>query len=62
MPAELPAILINKSAKRKFAKEQVETAIRSIKSLGPLAGVSDRSLFEFATLARFIEAEVAAEK
>lgn len=62
MPSELPVLLISEQAKRKLAKEQIKTAIASIKTLGPLAGISDRSLFEFVSLAKFMETEMLAEK
>lgn len=62
MKTELPALLMTNDMKRRLAKEQVQSAISNIKTLGALAGISDRSLFEFMSLAKFMENELAKEK
>lgn len=55
---KIPALFISEELKRKQAKEAVLAAVEAINSYGPLAGVSDRSLFEFKTLSTFITREI----
>jgi len=54
----IPALLISQEAKRRQAKLDVEKAILTIKQLGPLAGISGRSMFEYNVLSGFMQTEV----
>lgn len=57
----IPALLLGADLKRKLAKQEVEKAIETIKKLGPIAGISGRTIYEYGVLAAFMEKEITRE-
>lgn len=57
----IPAILLSEEYKRKQARKEVLKAIEAIKHYGPLIGISGRTMYEYNTLAVFMEKEVKRE-
>lgn len=58
MNLSIPALFLSAEAKKKFAKKEVKAAIGNIKTLGVVAGLSDRSVYEFLALAELMEKEL----